>query len=158
MFYPTQFKKEVVQYLQSFGITKTIKKYNIAKSNIYYWCYQFNNNRLGIEVDEKGKLASKENQTLDTNSKNQEYVNARIKFLREKSGSKDTKLQLENNLPIASRIDPRMILFICNVKELFPNIGRGKIKKLCDKFSFINNTGEISLSSIGRMLKRIKEG
>ena len=55
-----------------------------------------------------------------------------------------------------NKVDERMVTFIGKIKRLFPNIGRGKMKTLCDKFSFINNTDEISMSSIGRFLAKLK--
>lgn len=59
---------------------------------------------------------------------------------------------------ISRNLDTRIITFIIRVKKLFPKMGRGKMKGLCDKYSFINNTKEISLSSIGRVLAKIKSG
>jgi len=59
---------------------------------------------------------------------------------------------------ISRNLDLRIIVFIVRVKKLFPKMGRGKMKVLCDKYSFINNTKEISLSSIGRVLNKIKNG
>jgi len=70
----------------------------------------------------------------------------------------------ENNLSNFSsyysnrtRIDPRMIIFIKRIKETLPIITRSKIKQLCNQYSYINNTSYISVSSIGRILKKIKE-
>jgi len=58
-----------------------------------------------------------------------------------------------NNLINKSRkLDPNIIVFIQRVKLQFPKIGRGKMKALCDRYSFINNVAEISLSSIGRVI------
>jgi hypothetical protein len=59
---------------------------------------------------------------------------------------------------ISRNLDARIITFIVRVKKLFPKMGRGKMKVLCDKYSYINNTKEISLSSIGRVLAKIKSG
>ncbi len=75
------------------------------------------------------------------------------------------KINQENNLNknnsfyySKTRIDPRIIVFIKKIRVLFPTITRKKIKQLCDQYSYINNTSYISISSVGRILKRIVEG
>ncbi len=108
MFHQPEFKKEVVQFLLQHGIQKTLEKYKLPKSTIYYWVYKLNQK---------------------TNHYGFNYSKARI--------------------------DPRLIIFIEKVYDQFPSMTRKKIKQLCDQYSFINNASYISISSIGRIVKRL---
>ena len=87
---------------------------------------------------------------------------SRATIYRWKKRSKDSNGRLDSLIPKSRRskrlrkmiIDPEIVSFIRNIRKEHPRIGKEKIKPLLDEYCNKRNIKTISVSTIGKIIKR----